>query len=142
MRSKKVTRVIVKKTMQIEVRSRYIGNQKNTLLESNFFIRIKKLSQSAIGESRIWRPVLYVAYAAASFLIGLKVIIDEILFKGKPLSLSLGALQAPLLIYLAGTYLTLLPNYIILILVFLPIKKVMPLLALISFISFLSLLAI
>lgn len=128
--------------MQIEVRSRYTGNQKHMLLESNFFIRIKKLAQNAMRESRTWRPVLYVIYAVTSFLIGLKVVIDEILFKGKPLGLSLGALQAPLLIYLAGTYLTLLPNYIILILVFLPIKKVMPLLALISFISFLSLLAI
>lgn len=86
-------------------------------------------------------PVTYVFYAVFSFLYSFIVNI-EIFENTKIFTIIFGALFGPVLIYLFGTYLTMLPYYVVIPLVFFDYKKVMPFLLLVMCINFIQLLAI
>lgn len=115
---------------------------KNTLVRSIFFVRFKNNLMSILYGLKIWRIIFYIFYAVVSFVLQIKVVIEEVIIFTKPLSLSLGYFKIPIIVYFIGTYFTLLPNYIIFILVFVPYKFVMPILGLAILVSFFIVLAL
>lgn len=86
-------------------------------------------------------PVTYVFYALYSFLSEFIMNI-EIFENTKIFAVIFGFIFGPIVVYLFGTYLTALPYYIVIPLMFIDYKKVMPALVLVMCFNFIQLLAI
>jgi hypothetical protein len=91
-------------------------------------MRLKKNILIVLKELIIWRLIVYVLYVFINFILDFKVVIEEVILNGKALTLTLSYFKGPLVVYLVGTYLTPFPWYIVLILLFIPQKRVMPIL--------------
>lgn len=92
---------------------------------TSFLDSLQKILKKASKQLRFFGLIAYVFYAVFTFILGIKVVIEEIVVKGHALTLSLGVLKSPLIIYLVGTYCTPLPSFIVIPLVFFPPKMVM-----------------
>lgn len=88
-----------------------------------------------VREMRVWRIICYVLFAIIPYF--KKFIMSfDVVQKGVRI------VEGPIIIYLFGTYLTSLPYFVVIPLMFFPLNKVMPALAVIMCFNFVRLFAI
>jgi hypothetical protein len=83
----------------------------------------------------LWDIAWYVIYSIFVFLITFKVDFSDISFFGKSPTLTFSYFIIPFIVYIVGVYATLLPLYVVLIVMFLPKKISVPITACASFAS-------
>jgi hypothetical protein len=100
------------------------NEHQSTRIKWSFFVNgIKNFFLTILRELRLLNILAYVTYFLTTFF-------TEFAMGYKTVQVVVSVISGPIIIYLFGTYLTLLPNYIVILLMFFPKKMVMPLLIL------------